>query len=126
MLSPKAKYALQALIRLAKENDQTPVLISDLAQTESIPKKFYVGRFFLLPFKNTAATALQGLGLGVAGSTGTQQGGAASPSLPSYRTPAQQTYFSYRSDLQNIGKRKPARSSPSNNRTAARASKPAR
>jgi Rrf2 family protein len=40
MLSKKAKYALQALIQLAKEYNQSPVLISDLAHRERIPKKF--------------------------------------------------------------------------------------
>jgi Rrf2 family protein len=40
MLSKKAKYALQALLQLAKEYDQGPTLISELAQREGIPKKF--------------------------------------------------------------------------------------
>lgn len=40
MLSKKAKYALRALLALAKENGHGPVLISDLAQREGIPKKF--------------------------------------------------------------------------------------
>jgi Rrf2 family protein len=40
MLSKKAKYALKALLALAKEHDQGPVLISDIAQQENIPKKF--------------------------------------------------------------------------------------
>jgi Rrf2 family protein len=40
MLSKKAKYALRALLALAKENGHGPVLISDLAERESIPKKF--------------------------------------------------------------------------------------
>lgn len=40
MLSKKAKYALQALIQLAREYKQNPVLISELAQRERIPKKF--------------------------------------------------------------------------------------
>jgi len=66
-------------------------------------EKDLVGRLFFLPFKNTSATALQDLGLGVAGSSGTQQGSATAPSLPSYRTPAQQIYFSYRSDATTAG-----------------------
>jgi Rrf2 family protein len=40
MLSKKAKYALQALLQLAREIGQSPVLISELAQRERIPKKF--------------------------------------------------------------------------------------
>jgi phosphate-selective porin OprO and OprP len=73
------------------------------ADNDNGDEKDFVGRLFLLPFKNTAVAALPGLGLGVAGSSGTQQGSAASPSLPSYRTPAQQIYFSYRSDATAAG-----------------------
>jgi phosphate-selective porin OprO/OprP len=68
------------------------------ADNDNGDEKDFAGRLFFLPFKNTLATALQGLGVGVAGSSGTQQGSAISPGLPSYKTPAQQTYFSYRSD----------------------------
>jgi len=39
MLSKKSKYALKALIRLG-ENKRGPMLISDLAVQEAIPKKF--------------------------------------------------------------------------------------
>ena len=73
------------------------------ADNDNGDEKDFVGRLFLLPFKNTSATALQGLGLGVAGSSGTQQGSATTPNLPFYRTPAQQTYFSYRSDATAAG-----------------------
>jgi Rrf2 family protein len=40
MLSMKAKYGLRALTVLAREYGKGPVLISDLAQKERIPKKF--------------------------------------------------------------------------------------
>ncbi len=40
MLSKKAKYALRALLFLAREHGRGPVLISDLAEREKIPKKF--------------------------------------------------------------------------------------
>jgi Rrf2 family protein len=40
MLSKKAKYALNALVHLAKRPKQEPVLISEIAQKEHIPKKF--------------------------------------------------------------------------------------
>jgi len=40
MLSKKAKYAFKALLALGREPKGTPVLISDLARRESIPKKF--------------------------------------------------------------------------------------
>jgi Rrf2 family protein len=40
MLTKKAKYGLIALIHLARHQAGGPVLISDLAETEGIPKKF--------------------------------------------------------------------------------------
>lgn len=50
MLSNKAKYALRALFALAKKYDRGPVLISDLAAEEAIPKKFL--ELILLELKN--------------------------------------------------------------------------
>lgn len=50
MLSKKAKYALQALLQLAKEYEQGPILISELARREGIPKKFL--ELILLDLKN--------------------------------------------------------------------------
>ena len=50
MISKKTKYALQALIYLAKEYKKDPVLISDLAKKEKLPKKFL--EFILLGLKN--------------------------------------------------------------------------
>ncbi|HYH21660.1 MAG TPA: Rrf2 family transcriptional regulator [Azospirillum sp.] len=40
MLSQKAKYALRALIMLAEQPDDELVLIADIAERESIPRKF--------------------------------------------------------------------------------------
>jgi len=40
MLSKKAKYAINALVNLAKKFDQGPVLISEISEEEKIPKKF--------------------------------------------------------------------------------------
>ncbi len=40
MLTKKAKYGLIALIHLARHQSDGPVLISELAETEGIPKKF--------------------------------------------------------------------------------------
>ena len=40
MLSRKAKYALRALLALAKDYNRGPMLIADLAEQERIPKKF--------------------------------------------------------------------------------------
>src|SRR5258708_19456051 len=50
MLSKKSKYALKALLVLAKEYGQGPVLISDVAQREGIPRKFL--ELILLELKN--------------------------------------------------------------------------
>lgn len=50
MLSKKAKYALRALLALAKEYGQGPVLIAELAERERIPKKFL--ELILLDLKN--------------------------------------------------------------------------
>ncbi|MDB6125686.1 MAG: oprP [Pedosphaera sp.] len=52
--------------------------------------KDIAGRIFAQPFLNTDKEALRGLGFGVGGSMGRHQG-----TLPSYRTPGQQTFFSY-------------------------------
>ena len=40
MLSKKAQYSLYALVHLAKNLKDGPVLISKIAETEQIPKKF--------------------------------------------------------------------------------------
>jgi len=50
MLSKKSKYAMSALIHLAKQYGKGPVLISDIAKEEDIPKKFL--ELILLELKN--------------------------------------------------------------------------
>lgn len=40
MISKKAKYAIIALVKLAKEYQKGPVLIRDIAESENIPQKF--------------------------------------------------------------------------------------
>lgn len=40
MLSKKCKYAIHALVHLAKKYQQGPVHIQDIAEQEKIPKKF--------------------------------------------------------------------------------------
>lgn len=50
MLSKKTKYGLQALLLLAREYGQGPLLIAELAQRERIPKKFL--EYILLQLKN--------------------------------------------------------------------------
>lgn len=50
MLTKKSKYALQALLVLAREYGRGPVLISQVASRESIPRKFL--ELILLDLKN--------------------------------------------------------------------------
>lgn len=50
MLSKKTKYALKAVLYLARRYDAGPILISDLAKDEQIPKKFL--ELILLTLKN--------------------------------------------------------------------------
>lgn len=50
MISKKTKYGLQALLMLAREYGQGPLLIADLAEQEGIPKKFL--EYILLQLKN--------------------------------------------------------------------------
>jgi Rrf2 family protein len=50
MLSKKTKYALKALIHLAAQPADEPVLISELARAENIPRKFLEA--ILLALKN--------------------------------------------------------------------------
>jgi len=52
------------------------------------------GRLFLTPFKSRPSL-LQGFGIGIAGSTGKVEG-TGTDFLPRYRTPGQNTFFSYR------------------------------
>jgi len=59
--------------------------------------KDYAARVFFQPFVKVGG-ALKNLGLGVSGSVGKQEGTLAAPGLPAFRTPAQQTFFSYRTD----------------------------
>ncbi len=40
VISKKAKYAIHALVKLARERDKGPILISDISQEGNIPKKF--------------------------------------------------------------------------------------
>jgi DNA-binding IscR family transcriptional regulator len=40
MLSHKAKYAMRALLYLAQAEPEQPVFISEIADQQSVPKKF--------------------------------------------------------------------------------------
>jgi phosphate-selective porin OprO and OprP len=62
--------------------------------------KDVAGRLFLQPFKKSTAKAAQGIGIGIAASTGKQEG-----ALPSLRSPGQLTFFSYASGITADGTR---------------------
>ena len=51
MISKKTKYALKALIHLGRAYNRGPILISDLAREERMPKKFL--ELILLALKNS-------------------------------------------------------------------------
>lgn len=40
MISKKTKYAINALVHLAKKEDEGPIVISEIAEAENIPQKF--------------------------------------------------------------------------------------
>jgi phosphate-selective porin OprO/OprP len=58
------------------------------------------GRLFLQPFRKGKVKAVQGLGIGIAASTGKQEG-----ALPSFRSPGQLTFFSYAAGTTAEGRR---------------------
>lgn len=68
------------------------------ADADTNDDKDFAARVFFQPFTAQTASPLRGLGLGVAVTTGEQTGAVAAPGLPVYRTPGQQTFFSYRTD----------------------------
>ncbi len=55
MISKKSKYALKALVHLARKVDEGPVLISAIAEAEHIPQKFL--ETILLDLKNAGMLA---------------------------------------------------------------------
>jgi phosphate-selective porin OprO and OprP len=66
------------------------------ADAENDTKGDWAARVFLQPFLNSDNFALRGLGFGVAGTYVNSTGSTTTTLLPSYRTPGQQTFFSYR------------------------------
>ena len=57
MLSKKSKYAIIALVHLAKRHGEGPILIGKIAEEEKIPKKFLEGILFEL--KNSGIVTSQ-------------------------------------------------------------------
>lgn len=72
---------------------------ADLASVDSTDNnndKDLIGRVFAHPFKNGGPEFLKGLGLGVAGSYGHNEG---SNQIPTYRSPGQASVFTYASTI---------------------------
>jgi phosphate-selective porin OprO/OprP len=74
----------------SSESNATP-------DTENDAKGDVSARVFFQPFLSSENFALRGLGFGVAGTYVDSTGSATNTLLPSYRTPGQATFFSYRS-----------------------------
>ena len=64
------------------------------AETDGNPD--WIARAFFQPFTNSDRFGLRGLGFGVAATYGKTSGSSANSLLPSYRTPGQQSFFTYR------------------------------
>ncbi len=60
--------------------------------------KDYAARVMIAPFAKSQAAALRNLSVGLAGTTGKQEGTLSSPDLPTYVTPGLLTIFRYRAD----------------------------
>jgi phosphate-selective porin OprO/OprP len=77
----------------------------DAAATDVDDEKEVAGRVFCEPFRNSPGP-LQGLGFGVAGSSGDKIGNTVGNSgvLPQYRTPAQNVFFQYATGVAAAGK----------------------
>jgi phosphate-selective porin OprO/OprP len=78
--------------------------LGSIGASDTNDDKDFAGRIFVQPFK-TVFGPLQGLGLGLAGSYGNEEGSADSPNLPSYVTQGQSRFFRYRtsSATANVG-----------------------
>jgi phosphate-selective porin OprO/OprP len=70
------------------------------SQNDTSDAKEFVGRIFAHPFQSLGVEPLRGLGIGIAGTYGKQDG-----ALPSYKTSGRQTFFSYRSGVVADGER---------------------
>jgi phosphate-selective porin OprO and OprP len=63
----------------------------------------WAARVFVQPFLSSDSFALRGLGFGIAGTYVKSTGSGTTTLLPSYRTPGQQAFFSYRANTATIG-----------------------
>ena len=74
---------------------------ADLANTDSDDdnKKDIFARIFTHPFKEGKYLLLRGLGIGIAASKGEREGSSSKPILGDYRTPGQQAFFKYKTNV---------------------------
>jgi len=73
-----------------------------LSDTDVNNDKEFDARLFAQPFTNSLSV-LRGFGVGVAATRGTQRGSLTGVGLPSYKSPGQNTFFSYRNDAKATG-----------------------
>lgn len=89
LFSYNVSYTNGVLDGSSSENNVTP-------DGESDAKGDVSARVFFQPFLNSENFALRGLGFGVGATYVDSTGNASNTLLPSYRTPGQATFFSYR------------------------------
>ncbi len=76
---------------------------------ESDAKGDVNARVFFQPFLNSENFALRGLGFGIGGTYVDSTGSGTNTLLPSYRTPGQATFFSYRANTATHGQQRHVR-----------------
>lgn len=78
------------------------VVDGGIADLDTFDSKDADARVWFQPFKKAGVEPLQGLGFGVAGTIGSENGSLASPNLPSYKTTGQNTFFKYLGNTTNL------------------------
>lgn len=73
------------------------------ADVENDTKGDWAARVFFQPFLNSDNFGLRGLGFGIAGTYVDVTGNTTTTLLPAYRTPGQQSFFSYRASAAAVG-----------------------
>lgn len=73
--------------------------------TDNHDDKDFVARVFTQPFRTSPNDWISGLGFGVAASAGQSHGNTTTSQLPSFRTPGQQTFYSYNTGTFSDGER---------------------
>jgi phosphate-selective porin OprO/OprP len=71
------------------------VVDGGIADFDTSDSKDGAARIFIRPFKTTDIDPLKGLGLGVGGSIGNEEASSTTTNLASYKTPGQNTFFSF-------------------------------